>query len=63
MNDDDLLFPVEDVELWKYGYLPNPWLEDRKNLLIARCRSQAAVLQRLMAQADGTQLRRLGKNI
>lgn len=63
MNDDDLLFPLDDVQLWRNGDLPDPWLEDRKNVLIARCRSQAAVLQRLMAQADAAQLRRLDKNI
>ena len=39
--DDEQLFGVNDWELYKRGEQPKGWLEDRKNLLVARCRAQA----------------------
>ncbi|KJV37680.1 hypothetical protein VH88_15205 [Brevundimonas sp. KM4] len=47
MNDDDLLFPMDDLERWKRRELPQDWLAQRQEILIARLRAQAAELQRL----------------
>lgn len=42
MNDDDLLFPLDDLERWKRRQLPQDWLAKRQVLLIARIHAQAA---------------------
>lgn len=42
MNDDDLLFPVDDLERWKRRELPKDWLVNRQALLLARLRALAA---------------------
>lgn len=47
MNDDDLLFPVDDLERWKRHQLPKDWLANRQNLLLER-------LRRLAAEAEDT---------
>lgn len=41
MNDDDLLFPVDDLERWKRRELPKDWLVNRQKLLLARLRGLA----------------------
>jgi hypothetical protein len=46
MNDDDLLFPIGDLERWKRRELPKDWLANRQNLLLER-------LRRLAAEAEG----------
>lgn len=47
MNDNDLLFPMDDLERWTRRELPEDWLADRKNVLLER-------LRRLAAEAEGT---------
>ncbi|WP_155988104.1 hypothetical protein [Brevundimonas sp. EAKA] len=42
MNDDDLLFPLDDLENWKHRQLPPDWLSNRKKLLLERLRHLAA---------------------
>ena len=42
MNDDDLLFPLDDIEKWKRREMPPLWLEEQMNALLARCAAQAA---------------------
>lgn len=46
MNENDLLFPLDDLERWKRLQLPKDWLANRQNLLLERVR-------RLAAQAEG----------
>lgn len=41
MNDDNLLFPMDDLERWKRRELPKDWLANRKNVLIERLRRSA----------------------
>lgn len=41
MNDDDLLFPIGDLELWKRRELSKDWLANRHNLLLERLRRLA----------------------
>ncbi len=41
MSDDDLLFPVDDLECWKRRELPEDWLINRQNLLLERIRCLA----------------------
>lgn len=58
MNDDDLLFTVDDLELWKKRALPNDWLEQRMAALIERQRAQSGNLEMLMISAGAaTRLR------
>ena len=38
MNDDDLLFPVDDLERWKRHEPSKDWLVNRQALLLARRR-------------------------
>lgn len=56
MNDDDdaddLLFSNEDIDRWKRRELPPEWLTQRKNILLARCQTQATMLKKLLASAD-----------
>lgn len=46
MNDDDLLFPLDDLERWKRRQLPKDWLANRQNLLLER-------LRRVAGEAEG----------
>ena len=46
MNDDNLLFPTDDLERWKRRELPKGWLADRQKLLLER-------LRRLAEEAEG----------
>lgn len=52
MNEDDLLFPVNDLERWKRGDLPRDWLIGRQKALLERVRAQAAELQRLATSGN-----------
>jgi len=63
MNDDDLLFSVDDIAGWKRGERPDGWLEDRKNVLLARCHAQTAWLKKLLASVDPETARRLNNKI
>lgn len=54
MNDDDMLFGLEDIEAWKRDERPETWLRERKDVLVARCRAQFAVLRRFHKTADQT---------
>ena len=36
MNDDDMLFGLEDIEAWKRRMRPESWLQERKDVLVAR---------------------------
>lgn len=51
-DDDDLLFGVDDLERWKRRELPPEWLKERKDILLARCQTQATMLKKLLASAD-----------
>lgn len=51
MNDDDLLFPVDDLDRWKRGELPKDWMDDRYEALQARCRAQTVKLRKLLSSA------------
>lgn len=51
MNDDDLLFGVDDLEGYNRGEQPEGWLSDQHDLLEARCRAQTAKLEKLLASA------------
>lgn len=51
MNDDDLPFPIDDLERWKRGEQPDGWLDDQHEALQARCRAQIAKLRNLLASA------------
>lgn len=54
MNDDDLLFGLEEIEAWKRGERPDSWLQERKDVLVARCRAQSAALSDLLKTANQT---------
>ena len=40
--NDDLLFPLDDLERWKRRQLPKDWLANRQKLLLERLRHLAA---------------------
>lgn len=61
MNDDDQLFSVDDLELWKNRTLPGDWVEQRMAILIERQRVQAANLEMLMISAGAATRRRLNE--
>ncbi len=61
MNDDDLLFGLDDLERWKRGDHPEDWLEQRKDLLVARCQAQTARLEQLLATANRALVARLNE--
>lgn len=63
MNDDDLLFGMDDLERLKRGEQPVGWLEDRKAVLLARCHAQLAEFQSLLISADPATARRLNKRL
>lgn len=63
MNDDDLLFGMDDLERWKKRTLPNDWLEQRMAVLIERQRAQLANLTTLMQSADAATIRRLNERL
>lgn len=63
MNDDGVLFGVDDLELWKKRGLPGGWLEDQKAVLTAHCHAQLAAFQKLLASADPATTRRLNQRL
>lgn len=62
-DDDDLLFPVDDLERWKRGEQPEDWLDQQKDALLARCHAKSAQLRQLLASADPATARRLNKRL
>lgn len=60
-DDDDLLLSTENIERWKRRELPNDWLKQQTDLLIARCHAQSAELKKLLASADPATASRLNK--
>ena len=61
MNDDDLLYGVDDLEDYKRGEQPEGWLADQHKLLETRCRAQTAKLKNLFALATPALIERLSK--
>lgn len=61
MNDDDLIFGVDDLERWKRRDLPQSWFGDQIAVLIARSRTQSALLQAMLISADPAVDERLNK--
>lgn len=61
MNDDDLLYGVDDLEDYKRGEQPEGWLADQHKLLEARCRAQTAKLRKLLFLATPALRERLNK--
>lgn len=61
MNDDDLLFGVDDLERWKRRDLPQSWLGDQIAVLIARSRTQSPLLHAMLISADPAVDERLNK--
>ena len=59
MNHDDLLFPVDDLDLWKKRELPEDWLAERMDILIARCQAQSTELAKLLNSSNSALLARL----
>lgn len=47
MNDDDLLFSVDDLEGYKRGEQPEGWLAGQRDVLLARMRAQTSELKRV----------------
>lgn len=63
MNDHDLLFGVDDLRDWQGGRRPPKWLEERKDVLLARCKTKTAALDKLLTSADPALVARLRKPI
>ena len=63
MNDDDLLFGVDDLEGYNRGEQPEGWLSDQHDLLEARCRAQTAKLEKLLASAPPARVARFDEPI
>lgn len=63
MNEDDLLFGLDDLVGWQRGERPKEWLEERKNVLLARCQAQAARLNILLSSAHPPSVARLNRPI
>ena len=63
MNDDDLLFGLDDLRDWQVGHRPPQWLEERKEVLIARCKAKTAALEKLLTSAHPALAARLTKPI
>lgn len=63
MNDDGFLFGLDDLGDWQRGERPKEWLEDRKNLLLARCHARSAMLEKLLASTDRALVARLNKRL
>ncbi len=61
MNDDDLLFPVDELERWKRGDHSEDRLEQRKAILLARCQAQSDGLKQLLASANPALVSRINK--
>ena len=61
MNEDYMMFGVEDLEAWKRGERLESWLQERKDVLVARCRAQSAALSDLLKTANQTVASRLNE--
>lgn len=64
MNDDDaydLLFSTEDIERWKRRELPQDWLAQQTDILIARSRAQSAHFKKMLVSAAPATASRLKK--
>ncbi|WP_406852725.1 hypothetical protein WEU32_02290 [Brevundimonas sp. BH3] len=65
MSDDDdayyPLFPTEDIERWKRRELPPIWLEQQKDVLLARYRTQSDQLSKMLASADEATINRFNR--
>lgn len=61
MSEDELLFGVDDLGDWQRGERPKEWLEERKNVLLARCQAQSAMMEKLLASTDRALVARLNK--
>ncbi len=62
MNDVyGLLFSTQNIERWKRRELPNDWLKQQSDILIARCHAQSAELEKLLASADPATASRLNE--
>lgn len=61
VNDDDLLFSTEDIERRKRRELPQDWLAQQTDILIARSRAQSAHFKKMLASADPATASRLKK--
>ncbi len=49
-DDDDLLFGVDDINRWKRRELPEDWLTNRCDILLARLRATSADCDQLMSR-------------
>lgn len=63
MNDDDLLFGVDEIELMKRRMLPEGEIEDRTRGLIARFQAQSQQFNKLLASASPALALRLKKRL
>lgn len=61
MTDNNLLFGIDDLERWKRGGRSETWLEQRKDVLLARCQVQSEGLEQLLASANRAVVARLNK--
>lgn len=65
MNDDDdvygLLFSTQNIERWKRRELPNDWLKQQTDILIARSRAQSAHFKKMLVSAAPATASRLKK--
>lgn len=52
MNDDKLLFSVDDIERWKRRELPSSWLDQQGKSLCRRFRDQFANLTTSLSGRD-----------
>lgn len=49
-DDDDLLFGVDDINRWKRRELPEDWLTNRCDILLARLRAASADCDQIMSR-------------
>lgn len=63
MNDNDLLFNIDDLGRWKNRDLPDDWMEQRTAILLARHRAQSESFARLLASVNTATSRRLDREI
>jgi len=59
--DDDLLFGLDDIDLFKRGEQPEGWFEAQKDILVARCRAQNERLKEFLSTADPATVERFNK--
>lgn len=59
--NDDLLFGFDDLERLKHRDQPERWLDERKEVLLARFQAQSKEFQKLLMSAPPSLARRLNK--